>query len=110
MPTRRDLRANAIDRFEIIGVRADDARAAVVDQIGEIVGGQAVVERHENGADLRHGIERFQLGVGVRRDVGHAVALLHTERLQRRRPTIATVEKLLVGQPQSPSTTASRSG
>ena len=79
-------------------MHADNPGAAVVDQIGEIIRDQAVIERDEDGADLRHGVERFQLGESVWRDVGNAVAFLHTKRLQSRRPTIATVEKFLVVQ------------
>ena len=93
------LRANALDRLKVIGVHADNPGAAVVDQIGKIIRDQAVIERDEDGADLRHGVERFQLGMSVGRDVSDAVALLHTKRLQSRRPTIATVEKFLVVQP-----------
>jgi len=36
--------------------------------------------------------------VRVRRDVSHAIALPHAERLQRRRPAIASIEQLRVGE------------
>ena len=96
----RHLPPDAIHRLEIIRVRAHHARAAVVDDVGEVVGGQAVVDRHDDRADLRHGIEGFELRVRVRRDVGHAIALAHAEPLQRRRPAVTALEELLVGQPQ----------
>ena len=79
---------------------ADDFRAAVVDDVVEIVGDQAIVDRHQHRADLRHGVVRFQLRVRVRRDVGDAVALPHAQRLQRRRPAVAAIEELLIGEPQ----------
>ena len=77
----RQPRANALNRLEVIGVNADNPRAAVVDHVGEIIRNQAVIERDEDCADLRHGVERFQLGKGVGRDVGDAVAFPHTKRL-----------------------------
>src|SRR5205823_15013595 len=91
-----DFRSNTIDPFKVIDVRTDDARAAVLNQIRKIVGGQPVVQRDQNGACLRHDVKRFQLRMGIGGDVSDAVGLFHTERLQRRRPRIASVEKLLV--------------
>ena len=41
----------------------------MVDDVGEVVGGEPVVDRHEHRADLRHGVERLELRVRVRRDV-----------------------------------------
>ena len=100
------LGANAVDGLEIIAVCANDARAAVIDEVNEIVRGQAIVNRHQHRADLRHGIERFELRVGVRRDIGDAVARANPKLLQGRRPTIAPIEKLRVGPARSPSITA----
>src|SRR5205814_4033243 len=62
-----DFRSNTIDPFKVIDVRTDDARAAVLNQIRKVVGGQPVVQRDQNGADLRHGIKRFQLRMGIDR-------------------------------------------
>src|SRR5205085_7773318 len=92
----RDFRSNAIDPFKVIYVRTDDTRATVLNQIRKIVGGQPIVQRDQNGADLRHGVKRFQLRMGIGGDVSDAVAFFHTERLQRRRPRVAPIEKLLV--------------
>jgi hypothetical protein len=39
--------------------------------------------------------------MSIRCDVGHAVALFHTERLQHRRPGITSSEEFLVIQPES---------
>ena len=61
---------------------------------------EPVVDRHQHRADLRHGVERLELRVRVRRDVRHPVAWLHAEPLQRRRPAVAAIEELRVGQPQ----------
>jgi hypothetical protein len=79
---------------------ADNLRAAVVDEIDEVGGGQTIVDRDQHRANLRHRIERFQLGVSVGRDVGDAIALLDTKSLEHRRPAIAAIEKLFVGQTQ----------
>ncbi len=53
----RQLRANALDRIEIIRVHADNPGPAVVDQIREIIRDQTVIQGDEDSADLRHGIE-----------------------------------------------------
>ena len=79
---------------------AKHARAAVVDDIGEIVGGQTIVDGNEHGADLRHGIERLELRMGIGRDIGDAVAGLDPHLLQRGGPAIAAVKELRVGQPE----------
>ncbi len=100
MADARQLRADAVEALEIIGVRADDGRAGVVDDVLELTGAQAIVDRHEHGADLRDGVERLELRVGVRRDVRDAVAARDAERLQRRRPAVAPIEELRVGEPQ----------
>src|SRR5205823_13882734 len=90
------LVADAVDRLEVVLVRAHDACAAVVDDVGEIVRGKAEVDRHEDGPDLRDRIERLELRMRIRRDVDDAVALLDTERLQRGRPAIAALEEVAV--------------
>src|SRR5205814_2525365 len=56
------------------------------------------VDGHEHRADLRHGVERLELRVRVRRDVHDAIALPDAERVQRGRPAIAAVEEALVGE------------
>ena len=77
-------------------MRADDLRAAVLDHVREVVGRQPVVARHDDGADLRNGVVALEMRGRVRRDVGDAVALAHTERLQRRRPAVDPLAELLV--------------
>src|SRR5438309_8142801 len=57
----RSLVADVINGIEVVGVCADHAGAAVVDDIGEVVGGEAVVDRYQYGADLGDGVERFEL-------------------------------------------------
>ncbi len=84
----------------MLRVRAHDARAAVVDDVGEVVGVEPVVDRDEHGTELRDRIERFELRVGVRCDVGDPVALADPKPLQRRRPFVGACSELLVGQPQ----------
>jgi hypothetical protein len=95
-----DAVANAVHRVEVVRVDADDAGAAVVDDVGEVVGGKAVVDGDENRAKLRDRVEGFELGMGVGRDVGDAVTFAHTNTLQRRGPAVAAVAELLVGEAQ----------
>src|SRR5206468_11036304 len=73
----------------------------MTDDVGEIAGREPVVDWHHNRADLRHRVERLQLRVRVRRDVGDAIARLDAEPLQRGRPPIAPVEELLVAEMQA---------
>ena len=80
-------------------MRANDPRAAVVDDICEVFGGQPVVDRHQHRADLRHGVERFELSVRVRRDIGHPVAGRDIQLLQGVRPAVATIKELRIAEP-----------
>ena len=100
MPDARHLVADPVDRIEVVAVRTEHCRARVVHHVDEVVRRQPVVHRHEYRAELRHRVERLQLRVGVRRDGGDAVPLLHAERCQRGGPAVAPVEELLVGEPQ----------
>ena len=95
-----DAVADAVHGVEVVGVDADDAGAAVVDDVGEVVGGEAVVDGDEDRAELRDRVEGFELGMGVGRDVGDAIALAHAHALQRRGPAVAAVAELLVGEAQ----------
>ena len=72
----------------------------MLDQIRKIIRGQPVVDRHQNRADLRDRVKRFELSVRVGRDVSDTITLSHTECLQGGRPTITSVEKLFVVQSQ----------
>src|SRR5438445_4166244 len=82
----------------MVAVGANDGRAGVIDYVGEVVRSQPVVNRHQDSAELRHCVERLQLAVSIRRDVGHPVALVYTESRKRARPAITALEELLVGQ------------
>src|ERR687888_1202339 len=96
----RQLPADRVDGGEVVLVHADDGRTRVRDDVGEIVRREAIVDWYERRADLRHGVERFELRVRVRRDVRHTVAGADAEPLQRRRPPVAALEELGIGQPQ----------
>ena len=78
----RDLIPDAVDRFQVLVAGADDRRAGVVDDVGKVVDGQAVVDRDEDGADLRDGVEGLELLMDVRRDVGDAITLVDAELLE----------------------------
>ena len=98
MPDARQVGADRVDGVLIIGMRADDGRAAVGDQVAEIVRDQPIVERHQHGANLRDGIERLELRVRIRRDVGDPIPGLDAGLLQPRRPSIAPLAELGVGE------------
>ena len=94
--------ADAVDALQIVRVRAHHLRAAVRDEIAEVVGDQAEIERHQHRANLRHGVEGLQMGVRIRADVGDPVPFRDTDRLKPRRPPIAAVPELRVGPAQIP--------
>ena len=62
-------------------MRADDLRAAMVDDVLKVAGQQAIVDRHQHRADLRHGVVGFEVRMRIRGDVGDAIALPDTHRL-----------------------------
>src|ERR1700694_4682547 len=92
------LVADGVDGVQVIRVHAQDLGARVRGDVDEILCRQAIVDRHEDGTDLRHGIERFKLLVHVRSDVGNTITLLDAHALQGRRPAVAPLEELLVGE------------
>src|SRR5262249_40339871 len=97
-PDPRQIATDAVETFEIVGVRADDFRAAVRDEVAEVVGDQAVVDRHEGAADLRHRVKGLERRVDIRGDVPDAGPLSDSRALQPRRPAIAALAELPVGQ------------
>ena len=92
--------ADAVHRRQVLLGHAEHRGAGVVHDVDEVLAGQPVVDRHQHGADLRHGVEGLQLRVRVRRDRGHPVALRHAQALQCGGPPVAALEELLVVQPE----------
>ncbi len=92
--------ANAVHAVEVLLRGADDRRPRMVNDVGEVVGRQPVVDRHEHGANLGHGIEGLELLVDIRRDVCYPVTLANAHPLERGGPAVAAVEELLVGEPE----------
>src|SRR5207253_3608405 len=92
--------AYAVKRIEIIGMGANDSRAAVVDQVFKVIRDQPVIDWHQHCADLRNGIVCLEMSVRIRRDVRDAIAFSDSHRLQYRRPAIATLEELAIREPQ----------
>jgi hypothetical protein len=68
----------------------------MVDDVGELLGTQAVVDRNQYRTDLRNRVKGFELRMRVRRNIGDTIALLDAQPLQRRGPTIAAREEFLV--------------
>src|SRR5207249_4810885 len=94
---RRKIPADPVHRFEIVRVRAHDPRARVLDDVREVVRRQSVIDWYDDGADLRHGVERLEHRVRVWRDVGDAIAGTDGKALQRAGPSVAPIEELLIG-------------
>jgi hypothetical protein len=95
-----ELGPDAVHGRHIVRVHADDARAAVIDDVGEVGRGEPEIDRHEHRPDLRNGVERFELLMGVGCDVGDTVARPDAETLKRGRPSVGAPEELLVRQAQ----------
>ena len=94
--------ADRLDRLEVVGVGTDNRRPAVPDDVFDLAWLEPEVDRNQHRSNLWHGIERLELRVGIRREVGDAVALPHPQALQRGRPAIAAVKELPVGEPDRP--------
>ena len=91
--------ADGIDSIEVIFMHAHDLSAAVVEDVSEVGGGQAVIDRHNHRTDLRHGVEGFEVRMGVRRDGRDSISRLdaelaraHLERVDVRRLLKALVQ------------------
>ena len=74
--------SDALDGIEIVAVHAKDARAAMVDDIGEVFRGQTVIDGNQHSADLGHGIEGLKLRMSVRRDIRDSIPTLDSHLLQ----------------------------
>ena len=96
----RKFASNAIDGIQIIAVSAHHACATVIDDVGKIGRRQPEVDRHDDGADLRHGVVALQMAMCVGGNVGHPVARLNAKGLQGGRPAIAALEELGIGEAQ----------
>src|SRR5262245_7280365 len=72
----------------------------MVEDVLEVGPDEPEVDRHEHCPDLRHGVERLEMSVRVRRDVRDAIATPDAEPLERARPSVAASEEALVGQPK----------
>ena len=94
------LVADPVHGFEVVGVDAQHLGPGMRGDVHEVVGREAVVDRHQHGSHLGHGVKRLELLVRVRRDVRDTVPLLDAHRLQGRGPPVAAREELFVGQPQ----------
>src|SRR5258705_3426755 len=81
-------------------MRAHNRGATMIDEIRKVVRGKAVIERNQNGTNLRNAIEGFEHGMSIRRNVSNAIAFFNAKREQSRRPSVTAVEELLISQPQ----------
>ena len=89
-----------VDGREVVRVDADHPCAAVVNDVPEICRLQPEVDGHEHRSYLGNRMEGLELRMGIGRDVGDPVSLADPEPLKRRRPPIATRQKLPVRKPQ----------
>src|ERR1044071_2832496 len=70
------------------------------DHVSKIVRREPIVERHQDGPELRHCIELLEHRVRVRGNDGHAITLAHAVLLQRSGPAVTTFEELRIRQTQ----------
>ena len=81
-------------------MRAQDLAAAVVREVDEVVRDQPVVHRHDDRAQLRHRVILLEVLMRVGCQRCYAVALLHAQLRQCRRPSVATLAERFVRQSQ----------
>src|SRR5262249_29480894 len=94
--------SDTIDSCDVVRVSTNDLCTTVVDNVLKIVREQSIIDWHQHRADLGNCVVRLQVGVRVRCDIGNSIPLLASERLERRRPPVAAVDKLRVCQTQIP--------
>ena len=95
-----ELSPHAIDVRQVVDMGTNHAGATVIDDVSKIVRRKPKVHRNQHGANLGDSVEGFELRVCVRSDVGDPILLRDAKALQRSRPAVAAIEKLLVGQAQ----------
>src|SRR5258705_5691982 len=81
-------------------MRAHNRGATMINEIRKVVRSKAVIERNQNGANLRNAIEGFEHGVSIGRNVSNAIPFCNAKCEQSRRPSDTAFEELLITQPQ----------
>jgi hypothetical protein len=66
----------------------------MLDDVGEIVGDETIVDRDEYRPNLGYGVKGFEQGMSVGGNIGDAVALTDAHLLERSRPAITATPKL----------------
>ena len=100
MPHARHARANAVDGVQIVGVNAQHRGAAMPGHVNEILGRQAIIDRHDHRPELRYRVELLQMLMRVGRNRRDAIALAHTQFRERGAPLVASLAELGVRKPQ----------
>ncbi len=77
-------------------VDEDDAVLGVVDDVGELLGEQADVERVQHRTDARHRHVQLEVALVVPRERANAIALSHAQPLQHAREAIDALAHLPV--------------
>ena len=78
---------------------ANHFRTAMGGHVHEVIRGQSIVHRHDDGAALRNGVELFEMLMCVRRDGRDAITLSDAQRREPCRPAVAALAKLRIRQP-----------
>ena len=89
--------AHFVHELRVLVVHEHRLHARVVDDVFVVGGDQPVVERHQDRADLRHGVEALQKVVRVRAEDTDPVALLHAQLEQGMTELVAPFLELRVG-------------
>ena len=71
------LRANGIYNLQVLGMSAEYARSTVLDEVDKLRRAEPVIDRNQYRSNLRDCVEGFQLSMGIRRDIGDAIARPH---------------------------------
>ncbi|KAG1084500.1 hypothetical protein G6F40_014475 [Rhizopus arrhizus] len=79
----RQLLVNAVQYRQELAMGEEYPRAAVVERVGDLFGGQAHVHHHQHRADHRHGEVGLQVAVAVPVHHRHGIAVPDPERGQQ---------------------------
>ena len=83
-------------RFEL-GVHEEELRAGVLEDVADLVGGQADIDGDQDAAGRGHAVVRLQHGRDIRAEKGHAIVLGQARRAERRGETMHALLVLAVG-------------
>src|SRR5438309_9085125 len=75
----------------MVPIGAENASLTVIEEIGEIVRREPIIEGNQHPTDLRDGIEGFELRVRIRSHVSDSITAANTQPLESRGDRVAYV-------------------